>query len=191
MGAPATREERLLSAGETAANWWTKALVVGLLGGAVVLGVMEANSSARIPRGQPAPAFQVKRLTGETVSLGDLKGKVVVLAFWGTWCPPCREELPGLVALADQNASRGVTLLAVNDMREDAEPMAQFVARRMPNLGKYAAEGNDAILEAYQVDTFPTLYVLDPRGQVVASVNQIVREPGRVQAWVDEALKRN
>jgi peroxiredoxin len=164
-------------------------LVVGLLGGAVVMGVMEANSSARIPRGKPAPQFSVERLTGGTVTLADYKGKAVMVAFWGTWCPPCREELPGLVKLADEYQSKGATLLAINDYNEDAANMPAFVKEQLPGLRPYAAAGNEKTFETYGVDTFPTLYVIDPHGNVVASVDHRA-EMSTVRHWVDEALKR-
>ncbi len=164
--------------------------MVGLLGGAVLMGVLQANSTARLPKGQPAPAFQAMRLSGEKVSLADLRGKAFVLTFWGTWCGPCKAELPDLVKLADDYQSKGATLLAVNDYNEDPENMPQYIEHQLPGLKPYAAAASARMFDDYNVDgTFPTLFVIDPNGSVVASHQGMVPFE-QVKAWVDEALRR-
>ncbi|MDB5300242.1 MAG: redoxin protein, partial [Phycisphaerales bacterium] len=68
--------------------------------------------------GQEAPAFKVTGLDGKEVSLSDLKGKVIVLDFWATWCPPCRASLPHLNKLYDEKKGEGLQVFAV-DQQED------------------------------------------------------------------------
>ena len=62
----------------------------------------------------PAPAFSLQSRDGKTVALGDLKGQVVMINFWATWCGPCRQEMPHLEAIYERYHSLGFTLLGVN-----------------------------------------------------------------------------
>ena len=168
----------------------TKVAVVALLGGAVAFGVLEGNGAGRVPRGKSAPEFKVERLTGGDTTLADFKGKVVMVAFWGTWCGPCKEEMPHLVQLADEYKDKGATLLAINDYNEEHENMPQFVDHELPRLKPYAAWGNESVYASYGIEAFPTLYVLDGHGSVVASWQGLAAIE-RVQAAVDKGLKRN
>src|SRR5438105_2270096 len=77
----------------------TKVAVVFLLAGAIGFGVLEGNRGAKVAKGKSAPAFKVDKLSGGATTLDDFKGKVVMVTFWGTWCGPCKEELPELVKL--------------------------------------------------------------------------------------------
>src|SRR5512139_4044136 len=70
-----------------------------------------------------APDFSLPDLDGQTVSLSDLRGQVVVLNIWATWCPPCRAEMPALQAVYADYAGQGLVVLAVNSTIQD-EPAA-------------------------------------------------------------------
>ena len=111
------------------------------------------------------PGFTVTDLDGKTVSFADLKGKVVLVNFWATWCPPCRAEIPDLVALQDKYRDKLVVLGISED--EDATPQevkAFGVAQKMnypivmktPELAK--------IFKG--VSALPTTFVIDPEGKI-------------------------
>jgi cytochrome c biogenesis protein CcmG, thiol:disulfide interchange protein DsbE len=74
-------------------------------------GVPPALAAAEI--GQPAPALVVQELNGKTFDLAALRGHVVVVNFWATWCPPCRKEMPALSAFYRQYHSRGVEMIGI------------------------------------------------------------------------------
>jgi peroxiredoxin len=76
--------------------------------------VLASAIAAAAPVSGPAPSFELKARTGEAVSLADLRGEVVMINFWATWCGPCRQEMPHLEALYQRYGSLGFTLLGVN-----------------------------------------------------------------------------
>ncbi|MFT3842085.1 MAG: TlpA disulfide reductase family protein [Myxococcaceae bacterium] len=176
-----------------ARDQFTKVAVVFLLAGAIGFGVLEGNGGAsRVKKGTPAPSFKVDRLTGGTATIDELSGKVVLLAFWGTWCPPCREELPYLVSIADEYKDKGATLLAVNDADEDRANMPDYVEHQLPGLKPYAAWGNPEIFRNYGIESMPQLYLLSTSGSVIAHWGGF-EGPGEiaaVRAKLDATLKR-
>lgn len=111
-----------------------------------------------------APHFQLATLTGESISLSELRGRWVVINFWATWCIPCREEMPYLQMLADQHADQ-LTVLAVN-LREPASTIQPFVDElglRLPIL----VLPDDQTLLAYGVRGLPLTVVVAPDGSLV------------------------
>ncbi|HVM74210.1 MAG TPA: TlpA disulfide reductase family protein [Candidatus Saccharimonadales bacterium] len=91
------------------------------------------NVSAMAMSGEakPAPALKLKDLDGNDVALSDLKGKVVFINFWATWCGPCQDEIPTLINLQNQYASRGFTVLGIAMDEEGKSVVAPFVAKEL------------------------------------------------------------
>jgi peroxiredoxin len=116
----------------------------------------------------PAPAFELADLAGQTVRLGDFRGRVVLLNFWATWCVPCREEMPALQTLAKELGPRGLAVVAVNfkEPRREVESFVREHDLRFPML--LDAEGRTS--ERYQVFALPTTVVVDRRGMLVGTV---------------------
>lgn len=79
--------------------------------------------------GKPAPDLKLKDLDGKEVSLADLKGKVVLVNFWATWCDPCRVEIPWLIEMQGKYGSRGFTVVGVAMDDEGKSAVAPFVAK--------------------------------------------------------------
>jgi len=114
--------------------------------------------------GSRAPDFTVKD-SQRTVSLHDLRGKVVVLNFWATWCPPCIEEMPSLVQMQRQLGDK-VTVFAVStDSDEDAEKYQRFLRERNVQL-LTVRDGEQKSNALYGTFKFPETYVIDDRGVV-------------------------
>jgi thiol-disulfide isomerase/thioredoxin len=150
-------------------------LVAALLGlgllGVLVAGIDEARKLRPHTSGKQAPNVGFQRFGGGAVSLQALRGKVVLVDFWATFCPPCVEEMPVLVKLAHEYEPRGVVFVApsLDDPDRAVVEVGAFIDRQVPGLAPYAAFGNDASANAFGVRALPTMVIIDRAGNVVAT----------------------
>jgi len=116
--------------------------------------------------GQPAPDFTLDLLDGSRLSLADLRGQVVVLNFWTTWCPPCADELPDLEALWSEYQARGVVFvgIAVQEEKVEVREMGSQFGLTYP-LG---LDPEERIAAPYGITGVPETFVIDPQGQMAA-----------------------
>ncbi len=174
----------------SAMNTWANGLIAaGLLCIALFLGIQEAKEKALLPVKQAAPLFTMQRHGGGSVSLANLRGKVVMLDFWATWCPPCIEEMPWLVKVAAEYKSKGVEFVAAADDDVDTrvKDVTDFIERRVPELAAYAAYNELPIAYAYKIKSLPTLYIINRAGEIVESTSGLTSE-WRVRKWLDAAV---
>lgn len=113
--------------------------------------------------GSAAPDFTVHD-SDRTVTLSQLKGQVVVLNFWATWCPPCIEEMPSLVQMQERLKSKGVTVLAVS-VDADENDYRRFLRDHNVNLLS-VRDASQKSNELYGTFKFPETYVIDRNGVV-------------------------
>jgi len=102
---------------------------LGLLGWEGLRGSWASANELHV--GAPAPAAILTSLDGRRIATADLRGQVVILTFWATWCVPCREELPLLSAYAEQHASQGLTVLGFSLDSPDHRPAVERVAQSL------------------------------------------------------------
>ncbi len=118
----------------------------------------------------PAPDWELKDLAGASVKLSGLKGQVVVLDFWATWCPPCRVELPHIEALHGEYAGKNVRVIAVNcEGADDVESWEKLVKSFVTRNKFTFTVVNDfqlALNESYQITALPTVVVIDKTGTI-------------------------
>jgi thiol-disulfide isomerase/thioredoxin len=168
-------------------------LVTGLLGmaGLSYLGVQEALRARLASDGMTAPSIPMRTYDGKKLSLEDLRGKVVMLDFWATWCPPCLVEMPSLLKLAKEFEGKGLVFVAASrDEMPDAPLFVEeFVASRMPDLGRYVVYAPDEMAAAFQVTALPTLYFLNREGRVVDAQRGALSEAALRQR-IEMALER-
>lgn len=149
-----------------------------VLAGALLVGAyfLSFPNAAKKPvaareAGPAVPDFSLEKLDGTRVSLSGLRGKVVVIDFWATWCPPCRAEMPWLVKMGQELEPKGVVFVAISeDDPPDQVPLVKEFAREVPGLEKFAVLGNPEIESAYGVESLPTLFIVDREGRLVKSL---------------------
>lgn len=116
-----------------------------------------------------APDFELSTLSGETVRLSSLRGKVVVLNFWATWCPPCRKEMPSMQRLHELMPADGFVLLAVNIEAQGRATAAEFVKTHHTDFTILFDETGQ-VRSSYGVAKYPETFIINPQGQVVEKV---------------------
>jgi len=109
--------------------------------------------------------FTLADLQGARHTLKDLRGKVVLVNFWATWCPPCRKELPDLETLYTRFKDRGLVILAISD--EDAAKVQPFIAARDIQFPILLDPGRK-VNELFQIEGIPKSFVYDRGGKLVA-----------------------
>ena len=115
--------------------------------------------------GDPAPAFSLPSWKGAPVALSDLRGSVVCLDFWATWCATCKAALPALDALARRAGFEDVRFIAVNIDR-DGEVADRYVAERLAETRLTLLRDGGGTLSRYGADGMPALYLIDRDGVV-------------------------
>lgn len=140
-----------------------------------------------LPEGSVAPAFSLPRVGGGTLSLEELKGKVVVLDFWSIGCPPCLEALPEVASVWRRMEPRGAVVVGVNAGGESAADAAAFAKERGIDW-PLVIDGDGAVSRAYRVTSLPALYVIGKDGTVAASRSGGWSADG-LRAAVEKALR--
>jgi thiol-disulfide isomerase/thioredoxin len=135
---------------------------------AVGIGVWSFSSCASAQEvGKPAPEVSAAdwfNSDGKAVSLKGLKGKVVVVEFWATWCPPCRTAIPHLVKLYEENKAKGLVMVSLSD-----EPKAKVEPFMKQYKMSYIVGAGSKTIAQYGVRGIPAAFVLDREGSVVWS----------------------
>jgi peroxiredoxin len=116
-------------------------------------------------RGRNAPVFTLNDLKGNTFRLSDYNGKVILLNFWATWCPPCREEIKSLERLYQKYKDNDLIIFAISLDRtpEKAKRFIKELAPSFPVLYDY----NAMVSKKYNVFSIPTTFLIDKKGRIV------------------------
>ena len=154
----------------------------------VAVGVFAAASlHAQLP-GQPAPAFTLKTLEGDTARLAEYLGRPVLINFWATWCKPCRGEMPLLIGAFEAHEEQGLAILAIDltDQEWSLEDVRKFQAEfRMPFPVLLDAKGKTR--KRYALRGVPTSVFVGSDG-VVRAVNRGPIEGDVLQRYLAEIL---
>ncbi len=135
---------------------------------AALLSAAPARVSA-LATGAPPPDFTVTDMTGAEVTLSKLKGSVVLLDFWATWCPPCRDEVPRLISIQERFGSRKFVLISVS-LDRDPQAARRFVAeKRMEWVHVVDSQAARELAEKYGVRYIPSTFVIDRQGKLAAA----------------------
>jgi peroxiredoxin len=145
---------------------YTRVAILGVLLVALVFAVyssLEKDPNA-VKVGKEAPNFSLEQLNGSSMTLSDLRGKGVVLNFWGTWCEPCKSEMPALQKQYELNKDKGLVVIGVNIGQAQAtvEPFVKQLGVSFPIL----LDSQSQITKLYRIGPIPTTFFIDPDGEV-------------------------
>lgn len=115
--------------------------------------------------GLEAPNFKLKNQAGEVTTLRQYRGQVVILAFWATWCPACRSEMPSLQALHERMAGQGVVVLGINGGEAPEKVKAFMAASELSFPVLMDADGQ--VHARYRIRQYPVTFIIDREGRVV------------------------
>jgi len=149
-------------------------------------GAIAPKESIGIEQGSTAPDFELETLDGETLKLSDLRGKKVILNFWATWCPPCREEMPAMQKYFDEHKDE-VVIVAVNmtDRDTNEEAVHDYI-NEFNFTYPIPMDREDEVSKAYGVINVPTTYFIGTDGVV-----QQPRRSGPVDYdYIDEMVNK-
>jgi peroxiredoxin len=130
----------------------------------ILLTLLQPGLNDKPEVGRSAINFTLKSFDGETVTLNALKGKVVFLDFWASWCSPCREELPFLYILQKTYSRAGFTVVAVN-IDNERENALDFLERFNIKLSSLW-DKNKKVVSQYDVEAMPTSIIIDRTGTI-------------------------
>ena len=132
--------------------------------------------------GSPAPEIVLKDLQGRDVKLSDLRGKVVLVNFWATWCKPCKEEMPAMQASYDKLRDKGFVVLAVNEL-EDTARVAEHI-RTHGHTFEVVMDHNNQVANMYGVVGLPASFLIDPQGIVRERISGSLLTESRIEEMV-------
>jgi len=147
-----------------------------------------ALSAHALAPGDPAPAFTLADGAGKTVSLASLRGRVVYVDFWASWCTPCRRSFPWMNAMQARHGGEGLTVVGVNVDKRPADA-ARFLGD-VPATFTVVYDPGGATPSAYGVKGMPSSYLIDRRGNVVAVEDGFHDERrAALEAQIESALR--
>ena len=163
------------------------------VGAPVAPGLLEALKLAGYPPGEKPPEFSARTLEGQTVALAGLRGRVVLLNFWATWCQECRPEMPVFEQLHRDLAAQGLAILGIN-VREGTEAIRGY-AKELGLTFPLVLDPKGEITALYGVIGLPTTFLIGRDGRAVARAigsREWAAGPGRVliQALLAEPAAR-
>lgn len=140
-------------------------VVVGVVAFFVARATFGGSSSGVVKAGNNAPPISLPGLSGNSVSLASYRGKVVLVNFWATWCPPCQAEMPHLAQIYQQRKGEGFEILGV-DQGESQDTVTSYLKSKSYDW-TFVLDHTDKVSQDYGVYTLPTSFLIDRNGKIV------------------------
>ncbi|MEO4053272.1 thiol-disulfide oxidoreductase ResA [Solibacillus sp. CAU 1738] len=163
----------------------TRGIILVVLAAAIAYTVFATATKDKVKVlkvGATAPDFELVDLNGETHRLSDYKGQGVFLNFWGTWCEPCKKEMPAMDRQYTAFKNQGVQTLAINIAQSDFE-----VQKYIKNLGvsfPVVIDKTKSVMTAYNIYPLPTTILISPEGKVQKIITGEMTE-GQIASYME------
>jgi len=141
--------------------------------------------------GFSAPDFALETLAGDQVALSDLRGKVVLVNFWASWCPPCRAEMPAIERVYRSHKDLGLEVLAINTTNQDDQAAAAAFVQEFGLTFPVPLDHTGAVSASYNLRGLPSTYFIDRQGVIRTVVVGGPMSGALVQSRVEELLQEN
>jgi peroxiredoxin len=125
----------------------------------------KSQTLTKVAGNPDAPDFNLEDQDGNFVKLSDLKGKVVIVNFWATWCPPCRKEMPSMQRAWETLKQEDIEMLAIN-VGEDSDLIFAFTAE-YPVDFPLLMDRDSKVVREWRVRGLPTTFIINPEGKIV------------------------
>jgi peroxiredoxin len=145
------------------------ALVVAVLAASFAFVALQQEKGYGLAEGAPAPPLRLTSLQGEEVDRESHRGRVILVNFWATWCPPCVEEMPSLERLHRTLGAEGLVVLGVS-VDEDGRALQDFVKRARVTFPILRDPGGRKAAAAWRTTGWPETFVIDGTGRIVRKV---------------------
>lgn len=150
------------------------------------------TTGGRIPaprQGFQAPDFSLPTLSGETITLSDLRGQPVLINLWATWCPPCRAEMPDMQKLYEAYQEQGFLILAINATYQDSQASAAAFVQEYGLTFPILLDTSGETARQYQMRALPTSFFVDREGIIQEVVVGGPMSPALLQVRVEQLLQ--
>ena len=151
-----------------------RTIVLILLVAAIVYAIIPKDKAKVVAVGDLAPDFELVDLDGNKQRLSDYRGEGVFLNFWGTWCPPCKEEMPHMEKLHNEFEGKGVNILAINIKESDLK--VETFRDQYDLTFPIAIDKTESVKEAYKFIPLPTTYLINKHGRVEQIISRGMSE---------------
>lgn len=164
--------------------------VLWILASRVPVAATTGGSPPPSPReGFSAPDFALDTLDGEQISLSELRGKVVLVNFWASWCPPCRAEMPAIESVYRSYKGLGLEVLAVNTTNQDDVTAAAAFVQELRLSFPIPLDHTGAVSASYNLRGLPSSYFIDRQGVIRSVVVGGPMSEALVQSKVEDLLQ--
>ncbi len=176
------------------ASWLTWALILGMIW-TVVSRVppnqpqVQAGSVAK--EGFTAPDFTLSLLDGGEITLSELRGKVALVNFWTSWCPPCRKEMPAIESVYRSYKELGLVVVGLNLTAQDSQQAAAAFAQEVGVTFPIALDVNNVVGDLYRVTALPTSFFIDRKGVIRSIIVGGPMSEAVIQSKVEELLRED
>jgi cytochrome c biogenesis protein CcmG/thiol:disulfide interchange protein DsbE len=148
-------------------RWGTLALMAGVIALTVVVGIAFMRQNSTLSPGKPVPQFTMTTFEGEEVSLEDLRGQIVVLNFWASWCAPCHDEAPDLQYIHETYAPFGVVLVGLAYAEASNQDSIDFI-HQYGITYLNAPDRGTRVSRQYGITGVPETFIIDRDGNLAA-----------------------